>query len=80
MSRIAKAAAVALGTGPVVISGAGLAMADAGGNRTQAAERLGIRRQLLYQKLARYGLDPSPNGTARVSGTDSDTAEDTPDA
>ncbi|MFB7755899.1 chaplin, partial [Streptomyces sp. NPDC056121] len=29
MSRIAKAAAVALGTGAVVISGAGLAMADA---------------------------------------------------
>ncbi|MFG2308576.1 chaplin [Streptomyces sp. NPDC048566] len=30
MSRIAKVAAVALGTGAVVISGAGLAMADAG--------------------------------------------------
>ncbi|MFD4711952.1 chaplin [Streptomyces sp. NPDC058430] len=30
MSRIAKAAAVALGTSAVVISGAGLAMADAG--------------------------------------------------
>ncbi|MER5947646.1 chaplin [Streptomyces sp. cg28] len=30
MSRIAKAAAVALGTGAVVMSGAGLAMADAG--------------------------------------------------
>ncbi|MFF8727229.1 chaplin [Streptomyces sp. NPDC015171] len=30
MSRIAKAAAVALGTGSVVISGAGLALADAG--------------------------------------------------
>ncbi|CAK7284458.1 chaplin [Streptomyces sp. RM1] len=30
MSRIAKAAAVALGTGAVVISGAGLALADAG--------------------------------------------------
>ncbi|MFF7328714.1 chaplin [Streptomyces sp. NPDC090306] len=29
-SRIAKAAAVALGTGAVVVSGAGLAMADAG--------------------------------------------------
>ncbi|MEU0333269.1 chaplin [Streptomyces sp. NPDC006193] len=29
MSRIAKAAAVALGTGAVVISGAGLALADA---------------------------------------------------
>ncbi|MEU6915998.1 chaplin [Streptomyces olindensis] len=30
MSRIAKAAGVALGTGAVVISGAGLALADAG--------------------------------------------------
>ncbi|MCS0604971.1 chaplin [Streptomyces sp. LP11] len=30
MSRIAKAAAVALGTGAVVISGAGLALADSG--------------------------------------------------
>ena len=30
MSRIAKAAAVALGTGAMVISGAGLALADAG--------------------------------------------------
>ncbi|MFF9405716.1 chaplin [Streptomyces anandii] len=30
MSRIAKAAAVVLGTGAVVVGGAGLAMADAG--------------------------------------------------
>ncbi|MEU6732514.1 chaplin [Streptomyces physcomitrii] len=30
MSRIAKTAAVALGTGAVMLSGAGLAMADAG--------------------------------------------------
>ncbi|WP_369259441.1 chaplin [Streptomyces sp. R35] len=30
MSRIAKAAVVAVGTGAVVLSGAGLAMADAG--------------------------------------------------
>ena len=40
------------------------------GNRAQAAERLGIRRQLLYQKLARYGLDSSPNGTDAVLDTD----------
>ncbi len=39
------------------------------GNRAQAAERLGIRRQLLYQKLARYGLDMSQNGTAGVPCT-----------
>lgn len=32
MSRIAKAAVVALGTGAVVIGGAGLALADAGAN------------------------------------------------
>ncbi|MFL5253756.1 MAG: sigma-54-dependent transcriptional regulator [Rhodopila sp.] len=43
------------------------AMAEAGGNRTQAAAHLGIRRQLLYQKLARYGLDASPNGTDGVA-------------
>ncbi len=50
------------------------AMEDAGGNRTQAAERLGIRRQLLYQKLARYGLDASPNGTDSVRNGDNQTA------
>jgi hypothetical protein len=32
MSRIAKAAGVALGTGAVMLGGAGLAMADAGAN------------------------------------------------
>jgi hypothetical protein len=32
MSRIAKAAGVALGTGAVMVGGAGLAMADAGAN------------------------------------------------
>lgn len=42
------------------------AVAEAGGNRTLAAERLGIRRQLLYQKLARYGLEASANGTDTV--------------
>jgi DNA-binding NtrC family response regulator len=33
------------------------AMEETNGNRTHAAERLGIRRQLLHQKLARYGLE-----------------------
>ncbi|HAZ64202.1 MAG TPA: sigma-54-dependent Fis family transcriptional regulator, partial [Armatimonadetes bacterium] len=28
-----------------------------GGNRTQAAERLGIHRETLYNKIRRYGLD-----------------------
>lgn len=46
------------------------ALADASGNRAQAAERLGIRRQLLYQKLARYGLDMSLNGTEAVAKRD----------
>ncbi|MFL5281387.1 MAG: sigma-54-dependent transcriptional regulator [Rhodopila sp.] len=45
------------------------ALAASGGNRAVAAERLGIRRQLLYQKLARYGLDESPDGE-RNSGKD----------
>ena len=47
------------------------ALAASGGNRAQAAERLGIRRQLLYQKLERYGL-VSPNGTDFVFEADSD--------
>ena len=37
MSRIAKAAVVALGTGAVVIGGAGLALADAGAQGEAAA-------------------------------------------
>jgi len=46
------------------------ALAAAGGNRAQAAERLGIRRQLLYDKIARYGLDVSFNRTAGVPDED----------
>ena len=42
------------------------ALAASDGNRAQAAERLGIRRQLPYQKLTRYGLDVSPNETEGV--------------
>jgi DNA-binding NtrC family response regulator len=46
------------------------------GNRVQAAERLGIRRQLLYQKLARYegvshlgtGDVPDPDRSAGFDG------------
>jgi two-component system NtrC family response regulator len=33
------------------------AVAEAGGNRTAAARRLGLHRQLLYAKLKRYGLE-----------------------
>ncbi len=50
------------------------ALAASGGNRAQAAERLGIRRQLLYQKLAKHGFSLSANGTDDVSEAD---AEDT---
>ncbi|HJU20544.1 MAG TPA: sigma-54 dependent transcriptional regulator [Stellaceae bacterium] len=46
------------------------ALAAAGGNRAQAAERLGIRRQLLYDKIARYGLSASENRTAAVPDAD----------
>jgi DNA-binding NtrC family response regulator len=46
------------------------ALAAAGGNRSRAAERLGIRRQLLYEKIARYGLDMSANRTAKVADED----------
>jgi DNA-binding NtrC family response regulator len=43
------------------------ALMSCDGNRAQAAEQLGIRRQLLYQKLDRYGLGVSPNGSENVS-------------
>jgi DNA-binding NtrC family response regulator len=48
------------------------ALAASAGNRALAAERLGIRRQLLYQKLARYGLEVSQNGTQNVLVPDCD--------
>ena len=46
------------------------ALVAAGGNRTQAAERLGIRRQLLHEKIARYGLDSSAKRTEAVRNED----------
>jgi DNA-binding NtrC family response regulator len=39
------------------------ALDAAGGNRAEAARRLNIHRQLLYEKLRRYGLDPSSGAT-----------------
>jgi two-component system NtrC family response regulator len=36
------------------------ALAEAGGNRTEAARRLGIHRQLLHTKLRRHGMEPDP--------------------
>ena len=38
-------------------------------NRARAAERLGIRRQLLYDKMARYGLS-GPDNRAGTAGAD----------
>ena len=39
-----------------------------GGNRTAAAELLGLSRQSLYAKLNRYGLDEGGNGVAGNCG------------
>jgi DNA-binding NtrC family response regulator len=38
------------------------AMAEMSGNRTRAADRLGITRQGLYKKMKRYGLTEGGNG------------------
>ena len=46
------------------------ALAASDGNRTEAARRLGIHRQLLYQKLDRHGPDVSGNRTDRVGKPD----------
>jgi len=46
------------------------ALAAADGNRAQAAERLGIRRQLLYDKIARLGLAASEGRTGNVPEAD----------
>jgi len=46
------------------------ALATAAGNRAQAADRLGIRRQLLYDKIARYSLAPSDQRTGNVPEED----------
>jgi DNA-binding NtrC family response regulator len=48
------------------------ALAAAGGNRTHAADRLGIRRQLLHEKIARYGLDLSAKRPEAVRNEDDD--------
>ncbi len=48
------------------------ALTESGGNRTEAARLLGIHRQLLYEKLRRYGL--SANRTEGVGDPDEDAA------
>ena len=46
------------------------ALAAVGGNRTEAARRLGIPRQALYEKLRRLGLEVSEIPTASVGKVD----------
>ncbi len=46
------------------------ALAASGGKRAEAARLLGIHRQLLHEKLRRYGLDPSGNRTDDVAKPD----------
>jgi DNA-binding NtrC family response regulator len=42
------------------------ALDAAGGNRAEAGRRLNIHRQLLYEKMKRYGIEPSGNRTEAV--------------
>jgi two-component system NtrC family response regulator len=49
------------------------ALASCGGNRTEAARRLNIHRQLLYEKMRRYGLDLSGSRTGGVVEPDDPT-------
>jgi two-component system NtrC family response regulator len=46
------------------------ALEATGGNRAEAARRLAIHRQLLYEKIRRYGLDASENRTETVGDAD----------
>jgi two-component system NtrC family response regulator len=49
------------------------ALRETGGNRTEAARRLGIHRQLLYSKAQKYGIDvgePTGNQTTGVMNPD----------
>jgi DNA-binding NtrC family response regulator len=46
------------------------ALAEASGNRSEAARRLGIHRQLLHEKLRRYGIELSGNQTDAVGSSD----------
>ncbi len=46
------------------------ALAETGGNRSEAARRLGIHRQLLHEKLRRYGMAVSGSRTDTVGDPD----------
>jgi DNA-binding NtrC family response regulator len=50
------------------------ALEASNGNRSDAAQRLGIHRQLLYAKLRRYGIEASENPTEAVPDADSTAA------
>ena len=47
------------------------ALAEAQGSRAEAARRLGIHRQLLYEKLKRHGIEASEIRTTAVAKPDS---------
>jgi DNA-binding NtrC family response regulator len=54
------------------------ALRESGGNRTEAARRLGIHRQLLYSKSQKYGIDvgePSGDQTGSVVNPDDPSSE-----
>jgi len=55
------------------------ALEEAGGNRTEAAKRLGIHRQLLYAKAEKYGIDAGEVSADRtgavVKADDADRAQ-----
>jgi DNA-binding NtrC family response regulator len=53
------------------------ALVACGGNRSEAAQRLGINRQLLYTKMRRCGLEPSGNLTHPVTKADEPSAAPT---
>ena len=46
------------------------ALAESGGNRAEAARRLGVHRQLLYEKLRQHGIEVSGNRTEGVGKED----------
>ncbi len=50
------------------------ALAEASGNRSEAARRLGIHRQLLHEKLRRYGMEASGIRTPGVGTSDASEA------
>ncbi len=54
------------------------ALAACGGNRAEAARRLNIHRQLLYEKMRRYDLDVSANRTGGVGEADGSVGEGRP--